>query len=67
MLYHMHEFCRAREWTYRAYDSPRKPGVWEYAVWYFANLIHAHMFRRQFGGERITVTEKFRGDERYRG
>jgi hypothetical protein len=61
MLDHMHEFCRAREMTYRAHESPRKPGVWEYVVWCFANPIHAHVFRRHFGGERITVTEEFRG------
>jgi hypothetical protein len=46
--------------TYRAHESPRKPGVWEYVVWCFANPIHAHVFRRHFGGERITVTEERR-------
>lgn len=57
MLDHMHEFCRARELIYRASEVPRKPGVWEYVVWCFANPIHAHLFRRHFGGERITVIE----------
>jgi hypothetical protein len=54
----MHEFCRARELIYRTYELPRqKPGVWDYVTWCFANPMHAHAFRRQFGGERITVTE----------
>jgi hypothetical protein len=28
ILDRMHEFCRAREMTYRADESPQKPGVW---------------------------------------
>jgi hypothetical protein len=53
----MHEFCRARELTCRTHDLPRKSSVWDYVVWCFANPMHAHVFRRQFGGERITATE----------
>jgi hypothetical protein len=65
MLDHLHEFCRAREWTYRAHKLPqRKPGLWDYVIWCFANPMHAQAFRSHFGGERITVTEEF---ERSRG
>jgi hypothetical protein len=60
MLDHMHEFCRARELTYRASEVPRQQsGVWDYIIWCFANPLHAYVFHRQFGGERITVTEEF--------
>jgi hypothetical protein len=62
MLEHMHEFCRTREWTYRTHESSRKPGAWDYVIWCFANPMHAQVFRRHFGGERITVTEEFRGE-----
>jgi hypothetical protein len=58
MLDHMHEFCRTHELTYRASEVPRqKPGMWDYVIWCFANPIHVYAFRRQFGGERFTVTE----------
>jgi hypothetical protein len=67
MLDDMHEFCRAREMTYRTHELPRKPGVREYVVWCFANPIHAHVFRRHFGGERITITEEFRREKPDRG
>jgi hypothetical protein len=67
MLDQMHEFCRARDMTYRAHELPRKPGVHEYVVWCFANPIHAHVFRRHFGGERITITEEFRRERPDRG
>jgi hypothetical protein len=66
-LDHMHEFCRAGEMAYRVHQLPRKPGVWEYIVWCFANPIHAHVFRRHFGGERITITEAFRPEKPDRG
>jgi hypothetical protein len=52
----MHEFCRARALLYRTYELPRQE-LWDHVIWCFANPMHAHAFRRQFGGERITVTE----------
>jgi hypothetical protein len=58
MVDSMHEFCSTRALPYRTYELPRqKPGVWDYVIWCFANPMHAHSFRRQFGGERITITE----------
>jgi hypothetical protein len=57
LLDNMHEFWRARELTYQTHNLRRKPDVWDYLMWCFVNPMHAHEFRRQFGGEGITAIE----------
>jgi hypothetical protein len=55
----MYQFCHACALPYRMYSSTlgRKPGLWDHTIWCFADLMGAHAFHRQFGGERITVTD----------
>ena len=54
----MYQFCHARALPHRMYSSSgRKPGLWDYTIWCFANPMGAYAFYRQFGGERITVTD----------
>jgi hypothetical protein len=54
----MYKFCHAQALPYRMFrPSETKSGVWEHAIWCFANPMHAQAFRRRFGGDCITVAE----------